>query len=37
MIFFQLARVKFALFIDVTCNIWAQGKMGTKAFKLNIF
>ena len=37
MIFFQLARVKFALFIDVICNIWAQGKMGTKAFKLNIF
>ena len=37
MIFFQYARVKFALFFDVICNIWAKGKMGTKAFKLNIF
>ena len=27
----RLARVKFGLFFDVICNIFAQGKMGTKA------
>ena len=37
MIFFQHARVKFALFFDVICKIWAQGKMGIVAFKLNMF
>ena len=33
MIYFQHARIKFALFFDMICNIWAQGKV----FKLNIF
>ena len=37
MIFFQHARVKFALFFDMICYIWAQGKMGIVAFKLNMF